>query len=292
MSACSLPTRAEVEQLLVEHGASPAAQAWDAPELLAAAARAAAAGSSGTEAAGASAAAAAGSCSLGGGGVGVQEGTCSNPASAAEAGTATTTIPVAATPESAAIGSCAASSSAATPQHHQPQLYQHDGADEAADGACPLLFGARLNSMKSRRDKLLANYANYLPAARSSEDGAAAGSQSAASGDAGQDGSAAAAARRERLLEQLKDNGPLGWVARQGLVRAADGWSGGQQQQQPAGGAGGGAWGGAGGLDVVYFNYPEHLKGLTLQQVRGVRSHMGSRHFGGRSRSTAAVCWL
>ncbi|KAG2438724.1 hypothetical protein HXX76_005269 [Chlamydomonas incerta] len=256
----SLPTRAEVERLLSEHGASPGAQAWDAPELLAAAAKAAAADgdylfageASLTSTSPSASAAAVGSCSLDGG-IGAQEGSCSNPDAAAAAGTA-----------NAGSGSCAAPST--TPPPHP-----HDDADEAADGACPLLFGARLNSMKSRRDTLLANYANYVVAATASGGGAAAGSTLAATDtDAGAAAAVAAAARRERLLELLKDNGPLGWVARQGLVRGAGGWLG----RQPAAGAGG-AGGGAGGLDVVYFNYPEHLKGLTLQQVQEALSLAG-----------------
>lgn len=76
-----------------------------------------------------------------------------------------------------------------------------------------------------------------------------------------------------RLRELLKENGPLGWVARQGLVGGGlgghDGGGGGSGGSQGGDGGGtGGADGGGGvGLDVVYFNYPEHLAGLTLQQV-------------------------
>uniref|UniRef100_A0A7S0WT08 Ribokinase n=1 Tax=Chlamydomonas leiostraca TaxID=1034604 RepID=A0A7S0WT08_9CHLO len=67
------------------------------------------------------------------------------------------------------------------------------------EGGFPLLFGARLNSMRARSDL----------------------AQQGSDSKSGQ-------------------GGVLGWVARQGLVQ---------------------------GLGVVYFNYPEHLEGLTLAQV-------------------------
>ncbi|KAG2453410.1 hypothetical protein HYH02_001633 [Chlamydomonas schloesseri] len=268
----SLPTRVEVEQLLAEHGDSPAAQAWDAPELLAAAARAAAtggallpSGESSDREASSSPAAAAGSCSVGdGNSTGVREGTCSNPRTSAPP-----------TAEASISGSCSAAPTVTTTTpspEQQPHL--HDEADEAADGACPLLFGARLNSQKSRRDTLLANYANYLVFTNSST--------SSGIGNGGGGGTAdnksAAAARNDRLLALLKDNGPLGWVARQGLVRGAGPSRLGQHHPAAGAGAGGGGGGGGGspkGLDVVYFNYPEHLKGLTLQQVQEALSLAG-----------------
>ncbi|KAG2493634.1 hypothetical protein HYH03_008151 [Edaphochlamys debaryana] len=109
-------------------------------------------------------------------------------------------------------------------------------ADEAADEACPFRFGARLNSMKSRRDLLAAS----TPA----------------------DGDSAAASELSALLQ---GNGPLAWVARQGLVAAA------------GGGGCSASGGGSAGLSVAYLNHPEHLRGFSLEQVQQALSAAGLR---------------
>lgn len=219
----SLPTRQEVEQLLAQHGADPAAKAWDAPELLAAAAVAAAAAAAETDdvssapsplstavtphsaAVSTSATAPAGAGGGGGGGDGDGGGGADGSA-----------------------GSCA--------NPDDPAAAFDDVADADADGACPLLFGARLNSMKARTD-LLQLQLQRTAAAKTHGSGGSGGGEG-------------------RLRDLLQDNGPLGWVARQGLVGGGMGRHG-----------GGGGDGSGGRLDVVYFNYPEHLAGRSLQQV-------------------------
>lgn len=78
------------------------------------------------------------------------------------------------------------------------------GRREKSEPSFPLLFGSRLNSMRSRRD----------------------------------------------LVDDSVSNDVLGWVARQGEVR---------------------------GLDLVDFNYPQHLRGLATEDVLGALARAGLR---------------
>ena len=129
------------------------------------------------------------------------------------------------------------------------------GGAGAASARCPLVFASRLNSMRARRD-LVAKTTKAAPAdaAKDAKSGKDAKGAKDAKGKEKEDGKKEGEKEEVEVPTEERDD-VLGWVARQGKVA---------------------------GLGGVYFNFPEHFKNVTAEQVRCARGGL-------RSQAAAAV---